>query len=140
MVLNKRQNTVFIDLLTTSPAAAVISWARRKPMPMIAYRTGRRRRAGTHRRHLGTVLRRRKTLNALGRNQRPDGAIRQALNSVRISEVEIQRHSSHVPVGRLAGSAVLSLVVCLHHQKALIRPLDARRVPFCVPRMLRPVI
>src|SRR5271165_97832 len=64
----------------------------------------------------------------------------QAHPSLRIPEVEVQCHSAHVPVCGIAGAAVLSLVICLNHEKTLVRPLDPCGIPFFVPGMLRTVV
>src|SRR5271154_1134623 len=64
----------------------------------------------------------------------------QGYRSLRIAKEEVQRHPAHVPICGTTGSAVLSLVICLDHQKTLIGPLEACGIPFFVPGMLRAIV
>lgn len=62
------------------------------------------------------------------------------IESFRILEVEVQCYSGSIPVRRRTRSAMLSPVIGINHGKMPYRPLDSRRIPFLVPRVLRPVV
>lgn len=62
------------------------------------------------------------------------------LETAMTSEKQVQRQSADVQMSGITGGTVLPQVIRLCHESSLIRPLNADRVLFFIPRRCRSVV
>jgi len=69
------------------------------------------------------------------RSDQSEDASAQGALSLRIPQIEIQRQSRDVQVGRVGRGAVLAQIMGLDHKETFVRPLKTGGVLFFVPRV-----